>query len=64
MSGTTDTIVKENKMKHTIKLEVVLQMDEMDGTSEQSAEIAMELVREAIATAWDSTAEVSVLSHE
>ena len=51
-------------MKHTIKLEVVLQMDEMDGTSEQSAEIAMELVREAIATEWDNTAEVSVLSHE
>ena len=59
-----DTTAKENKMKHTIKLEVVLQMDEMDGTSEQSAEIAMELVREAIATAWDNTAEVSVLSHE
>lgn len=59
-----DTTAKENKMKHTIKLEVVLQMDEMDGTSEQSAEIAMELVREAIATEWDNTAEVSVLSHE
>ena len=64
MSGFMDTTAKENKMKHTIKLEVVLQMDEMDGTSEQSAEIAMELVREAIATAWDNTAEVSVLSHE
>lgn len=64
MSGSMDTTAKENKMKHTIKLEVVLQMDEMDGTSEQSAEIAMELVREAIATEWDNTAEVSVLSHE
>jgi hypothetical protein len=35
-------------------------MDEMDGTPEQSAEIALDLVNDAIATQWDANAVVQV----
>lgn len=49
---------------HKIQLLVEVTMDEMDGTSEQSAEIAMNLVQELIADSWDANAEVSVISHQ
>ena len=45
---------------HTIRLTVTVTMDEMDGSPEQSAEIAQTLVAEAIAESWDAAAEVIV----
>jgi hypothetical protein len=48
--------------KHKIVLAVELTMDEMDGTTEQSAEIALDLVTEAIAKHWDAEAEVAVIN--
>jgi len=45
---------------HTITLAVTVEMDEMDGTPEQSAEIALDLVSEALATHWDADADVQV----
>lgn len=45
---------------HTITLTVTVEMDEMDGTPEQSAEIALDLVSDAIATQWDADADVQV----
>lgn len=45
---------------HTVALTVILQMDEMDGTPEQSAEIAHDLVSEALAEHWDADADVQV----
>ena len=45
---------------HTVTLTVVLHMDEMDGTPIQSAEIAHDLVTEALAEHWDADAEIVV----
>lgn len=45
---------------HTVTLTVVLHMDEMDGTPEQSAEIAHDLVTEALAEHWDADPEIVV----
>lgn len=47
---------------HKVVLQVELIMTEMDGTAEQSAEIAMEIVSEAIAKEWDNEAKVSVIA--
>ena len=48
--------------KHKVVLAVELVMDEMDGTAEQSAEIALDVVQEAIAKHWDAEADVSVIN--
>ena len=47
---------------HEVELRVKVVMDEMDGTAEQSAEIADTLVYEAISKHWDAGAEVEVVS--
>lgn len=49
--------------EHLVTLTVRLRMTEMDGTAEQSAEIAQDLVYEAIRDSWDADAEVSVTEY-
>lgn len=51
------------KPEHLIVMQVVVSMDEMDGSIEESAEIAMELTQEAIAKHWDKNAVVSVTGY-
>ena len=46
--------------KHTINLTVLIDMDEMDGTPEQSAEIARDIVYGLIADHWDADADVII----
>lgn len=45
---------------HTVTLTVVIQMDEMDGTPYQSAEVAHDLVSEALAEQWGHDPEIVV----
>lgn len=42
-----------------LELKVVFIMDEMDGTPEESAEIAMGLVEESIRQHWDANAQIT-----
>lgn len=46
--------------KHTINLTVLIDMDEMDGTPEQSAETAREIVQNLIDTHYDADADVII----
>jgi len=46
--------------KHTVVLTVIVDMDEMDGTVEQSAEIATFMVQDCLAARWDANADVYV----
>lgn len=57
MSSTYDVV---NDGEHLIILKVVTKMIEMDGTVEESAEIAATLVKEAIAKHWDADAVVVI----
>ena len=45
---------------HVVTLTLTVSMDEMDGTPEQSAEIAVALVEEALASHWDADADIAV----
>lgn len=45
---------------HTVTVAVTFTMDEMDGTPEQSAEIAADLTKDALAEFWDAEAEVLI----
>lgn len=48
---------------HKVTLAVEILMDEMDGTAEQSVEIALNLVEEAIALHWTTEAKISVTGY-
>lgn len=45
---------------HVVTLTLTISMDEMDGTFEQSAEIAAALVEEAVSSQWDANADIEV----
>jgi hypothetical protein len=47
---------------HTVTLSVFVTMTKMQGTPEESAEIAACIVEEAIALHWDANAEVAITS--
>lgn len=49
---------------HEVVIAVKCMMDEMDGTPEESAEIAAIIIEEAVAKYWDADAEVYVISTE
>lgn len=62
-----ETTIKEDevtkKPEHLVVLQVVVSMDEMDGSVEESAEIALDLTTEAIHKHWDKNAEVIVTGY-
>lgn len=45
---------------HSVSVVVTFRMGEMDGTPEQSAEIAAAITKEALAEHWDASAEVLI----
>lgn len=46
---------------HVVTLTVTVEMDNMNGTPEQSAWIALDLVSDALATHWDADADIVVV---
>jgi hypothetical protein len=46
--------------RHTIELTVIVDMDEMDGTPYQSADIALGILVEIISSHWDADAAVFI----
>lgn len=56
--STNHTVVNDGE--HLIILKVIVKMEEMDGTLDESAEIAASIVKEAIAQHWDANAEVLI----
>lgn len=48
---------------HRIVLKLTFTMDEMDGTPEQSAEIAMNLVSEAVERDWFTPDDVEAIEY-